>query len=360
MIWPVLWPVLWPVGRTATALLTAAALLTWLVLPSAPGYDTATHLVWARELLAGRPPEVTAAAAPTMHPLWLALSVPAVATGAGASVLQLLDLLSLALVVACVWRLAADIAGAVAGLLAAVALGSSFALLLLAFKAYVDLPFLALALLALVIERDRDARDAASAGRLLVPALLAGAGLLRPEAWGLGLLLVALRWGRGGEPRTLAVPALVVLAAPLAWAAVDLILTGDPLHSLTGTQELAAALGRKTGLGNAPIELVRQLGDLARPPVAAAGVLGVALAVWRIGTWPLVVLLAPLAFAVAGFLLVGALGLPLLQRYLLVPSALLGVFAGVAGAALIAAAFGRPLPGALGARQEAGARVAPS
>ncbi|MBO9532779.1 MAG: hypothetical protein J7513_07390 [Solirubrobacteraceae bacterium] len=365
-------------GRAAGLLLIAAAVAAWIVLPTAPGYDTATHLVWAREILAGRAPDTTALAAPTMHPLWLLLSLPAEPTGAGASLLQLLDLLSLGLVIACVWRLAADVAGFVAGAVAALAVGSSFALLLLAFKAYVDLPFLALALLAVVLERDwRPASGAeplisqsgvgeisgsaplsvdaaaaevrAAASDLLVPGLFLVAGLLRPEAWGLGLLFLALRWWRGARLVSLVPAAALVLAAPIIWALTDLVLSGDPLYSLTGTQQLAEALGRKTGLGNAPIELVKQLGDLTRPPVAAAGLLGAALAVWRIGWRPLVVPLAPLVAGVIGFLLVGALGLPLLQRYLLVPAALLGVFAGIAAAAILATALGRPLPGALGA-----------
>ncbi|MEH3054914.1 MAG: hypothetical protein PGN13_13090 [Patulibacter minatonensis] len=375
----------WPVGRAGAVGLAALAIVAWLLLPSAPGYDTATHLVWARELLAGRAADVNAAAAPTMHPLWLLLAVPAVATGVGGSLLQLLDLFALALVIACVWRLAADLAGRVAGAVAAVSVGSSFALLLLAFKAYVDLPFLALALLAVVFERgyvapgvrraaggvsssraagaralaalaDRQAGVARQreVGPFVVPGLLFVAGLLRPEAWAFGLLFLFVRWLRGATIGRLWAPALVVLAAPVLWALADLVLSGDPLHSLTGTQQLAEALGRKTGLGNAPVELVRQLGDLARPPVAAAGVVGAALAVHRLGWRPMVVVVAPLLAGVAGFLLVGALGLPLLQRYLLVPAALLAVFAGVAAAAILATALGRELPGALGGAAPAG------
>ncbi len=361
----------WPVGRRGALGLAALAVVAWLVLPSAPNYDTATHLVWARELLAGRAPDVTAAAAPTLHPLWLVIAVPAVATGAGASLLQLLGLLSLAVVVACAWRLAADLAGAVAGWVAAVAVGSSFALLLLAFKAYVDLPFLALVLVAVVAERAwRPAGGASGVGSepvagdgprsgpssrqhgghlpFAVPVLLLVAGLLRPEAWALGLLLVGLRVLRGAQVREVVAPALIVLVAPVLWALADYALSGSPVHSLTGTQQLAEELGRKTGLANAPVQLLLLLGDLARPPIAAAGLLGVGVVLWRLGWRRVMVPLAPLAAGAAGFILVGALGLPLLQRYLLVPAALLCVFAGVAAAAILAVALDRPLPGALG------------
>ena len=37
-------------------------------------------------------------------------------------------------------------------------------------------------------------------------------------------------------------------AGPLLWALHDLLLTGDPLHSLTGTRDNAALLGRVTGI----------------------------------------------------------------------------------------------------------------
>ncbi len=341
----------WPVGRRGALGLAALAVVAWLLLPTAPNYDTATHLVWARELLAGRAPDVTAAAAPTLHPLWLAIAVPAVATGVGASLLQLVGLLSLAVVVACAWRLAADLAGVVAGVVAAAAVGSSFALLLLAFKAYVDLPFLALVLVAVVAERAWvPAHAPAPSPRLsprAVPVLLLVAGLLRPEAWALGLLLVGLRLLRGATVSEVLRPALIVLVAPVLWAVADLALSGSPVHSLTGTQQLAEELGRKTGLANAPVQLLLLLGDLARPPFAAAGLLGVAIVLRRLGWRAVMVPLAPLVAGGAGFLAVGALGLPLLQRYLLVPAALLCVFAGVAAAAILAVALGRSLPGTL-------------
>lgn len=354
------------IDRRAAALLGALAVIAWLILPTAPNYDTATHLVWSHEILAGRAPGVDAASAPTLHPLWLVATLIASATGAGASALQLISLLSLAVVVACAYRLAADVAGVVAGVLAAVASGSSFALLLLAFKAYVDLPFLAVVLTAVVVERGWRPRagdlppaagasepalaDVAVGGAaatpasrradLAMPALMLVAGLLRPEAWAIGLLLVGLRLVRGGVLRDLVMPGAIVLAAPVLWALADLVLTGDPLHSLTGTQALAEELGRKTGLGNAPRELLVQLSDLARPPIAAGGVLGVALALRLVGWRPLLIPLATLAASVAGFLLIGALGLPLLQRYLQLPAVLLCVFAGIAAAVVVAAARG--------------------
>lgn len=376
-------PSVWPVDRRGAAWLVGAAVVVWLILPTAPNFDTASHLVWARELLGFRAPDVSAAASPTLHPLWLVIAVPAAATGFGAAVMQLLTLVSFAVVIACAYRIAADIAGVVAGVVAALATGSSFALMLLAFKAYVDLPFVALVLSALVVEwrtwrigaaaapdgsrfvaentANLDASQASRGGEpsvspLAVPALLFVAGLLRPEAWAFGLLFVALRvlHDRLDAERGLAlpiatvaraqlVPVLVVLAAPLLWLIADFVLSGSPVHSLTGTQALAEELGRPTGLARAPKELAVLLGDLARPPVAAAGLLGLGLAVWLRGWRPLLHPLVILAAGCAGFLLVGALGLPLLQRYLLVPAVLVCVFAGVGAAVVIATALGRHL-----------------
>jgi len=349
--------------------LVAAAAVAWILLPPAPNYDTATHLVWARELLHGHSPDVSAAAAPTPHPLWILISVlaVAVASSSATSVMTLISIASLAVVVGGIFALGRVIWTARAGVLGALAVASSFALLLLAFKAYADLLFLAFAIWAAVLE----ARRYVPTGVVDVPPVLAApilaalAGLLRPEAWAFGLLLVAGRWFAARHPSTRLVtadagptrgapsrpvvaaeievpfgvvaraePSLwlvfgIVIAAPLLWALSDLLLTGDPMHSLTGTQKLAEALGRPTGLLKAPVELLRQLSDLARPPVALAGVIGAALAVRVAGVRRLAVPLGVLIAGCVGFLLVGALGLPLLARYLLLPALMLCLLAGV-------------------------------
>jgi hypothetical protein len=108
--------------------------------------------------------------------------------------------------------------------------GGSFALLLFAVRGYLDVPFLALVLWAAVLVQARPDRVRPPLG------LLALAGLLRPEAWVLGGLLWLWR------DRTVAGAALVALA-PVVWSLVDLVVTGDPLRSLTGTSELARSSG---------------------------------------------------------------------------------------------------------------------
>ena len=182
-------------------------------------------------------------------------------------------------------------------------------------RAYVDLPYIALVLGALVIETKRP-----RAGWPVL-ALLALAGLLRPEAWlfsfaYLAYLLLDLDQpfkGRGGLGKTpdeegVGVPlepadtqkrglirprfvgargtptpsaaalAALALAAPVLWALFDWITAGSPTYSFTGTRETVDTLERQTG----PVDLVlygpRRLGEVLQWPgmVGAAG--GVVLA----------------------------------------------------------------------------------
>ena len=130
--------------------------------------------------------------------------------------------------------------------------GSSFALLLYAVRAYVDVPFLALVLWAGAVEVGRPRRG------VPVMALLALAGLLRPEAW----VLIALYWLWCRGWRSVALTALAAVA-PVVWAAVDATVTGDPLHSLHATSSLAETLGRERGLSHVPSALVSLLADVA-------------------------------------------------------------------------------------------------
>ena len=71
------------------------------------------------------------------------------------------------------------------------------------------------------------------------------------------------------DPRLWALAA----AAPLLWALGDLVVTGDPLHSLTGTRDTAQRLQRITGLDDVAGTVPRRLGEILREPVlfGAAG-----------------------------------------------------------------------------------------
>jgi hypothetical protein len=321
-----------------------AALLAALLVPTYPNYDTYFHLVWGREILAGHLPAFTAYAAPTEHPLFLAAcTLLDLIFGGWAD--RALVLVSVACFVALVWavlRVGRACFGFWPGLVAALLTGSSFAFLLYAARAYVDVPFLAAVLWAAALEAERPRRGAS------VAALLAVAGLLRPEAW----VLAGAYWlWCGWRRRNLLA---LALAGPVLWALTDLVVTGDPLFSLHATSSLAEDLQRERGLVHVPTAFVSFLADTARPPVFAAGLAGLVLiaveARTRPGPWlrrlpgvgaralpPVHAAHVPLALFFAGALTFagsGLAGLSILPRYLTVPAVALCLAAGyaVAGA----------------------------
>jgi len=107
----------------------------------------------------------------------------------------------------------------------------------------------------------------------------------------------------------------------------DLLLTGDPLHSLSGTRASGEALGRVTGLDNVATTVPRRIGEILREPVllAAAGGGLLALALHRNRRVRLAA--ATGVAALVAFCVLAAAGLPLITRYLLLPAALLSIFA---------------------------------
>lgn len=310
--------------RLACAALFVVAAAAWALIPTYPDYDAYHHLVWGRDLLHGVAPGFETFAAPTQHPLYIALAALLSLAGEHADrLLVLVTILSHAALTAGSYVLGRALFGRRPALLGALFVGSSFAFLLYAVRAFVDVPFLAIAVWAAALEAERPRRGA------LPMALLATAGLLRPEAW----ILAGLYWlwclpGRGSGERA----GLLALAAiaPVLWALVDLAVTGDPLHSLHGTTSLAEALGRERGIGNVPGPFVTFLADVARPPVAVAGVAGIVLAVRRFGPRAMAAALALLGAGTLTFIATGVAGLSILQRYLTLPAVALCVFAGYA------------------------------
>ena len=120
-------------------------------------------------------------------------------------------------------------------------------------------------------------------------ALLALAGLLRPEAWLFSVAYLALPGARPRpRPRAAAAAARrAELRRPASWSGwsrwprrrrsagrlFDLITTGDAAYSFTGTRDTVETLERQTG----PVDLVlygpRRLGEVLQWPglVGAAG-----------------------------------------------------------------------------------------
>ena len=214
-----------------------------------------------------------------------------------------------------------------AGVLAAVIVLTRVPVLDFGARAYVDIPFLVLVLGALLVETRRPRSG------VPVLALLALAGLLRPEAWLfsaaylLWLLWPGLRAARAAADRPAPARAaawrdaapLVAIAAsgPLLWALHDLLLTGNALHSLTGTRDNAALLGRVTGIEHVPQTVPRRLGEILREPVLLAAAGGGLLALaWRRDRRVRLGAAAGL-LALAAFCVLAAAGLPIITRYLL-------------------------------------------
>lgn len=311
--------------RRAFAGLGALAVLAWLLVPTYPNYDSYYALVWGRELLDGLKPSFEAYAAPTEHPLWVGWSalLRLVCGGAADRALVLTCVLAFVALVWATYRVGRACFTPLSGIVAALCVGSSFAFLLYAARAYVDIPYLALVVWAGALEAERPRRGAGPM------ALLALAGLLRPEAW----ILAGAYWLWCAYPERRLLPGLLalVLVAPVSWALVDLAVTGDALFSLHSTSDLARALGRERGLQHVPRSLVSFLADTARPPVFLAALGGLWLA-WRTRA-ELRAPHVPLALLGGGMLAFvgsGAVGLSLLPRYLTVPAVALCLYAGFA------------------------------
>jgi hypothetical protein len=283
-------------------------------------YDTLYALVWGRDLAHGTLPDYDVSLAPTPHPL-------ATLAGAILSLLGATGSISATLVLAFVWlgalawityRLGEAWINRAAGALAAAIVLTRRPVLDYGSRAYVDLPYLVLVLGALLVET----RKRRAGAPVLV--LLGVAGLIRPEAWLFSAAYLAWLWiGGVRDPRLWALAA----AAPLLWALSDLAVSGDPLHSLTGTRDTAQRLDRITGLSHVPTTVPRRLGEILREPVlfgaAGGGLLALAFLRARVALGAVAGVASLAAFSV-----LAAAGLPILGRYLLGPAVILAVFCG--------------------------------
>jgi hypothetical protein len=333
-------PVAWVAGVTAVLL---------IVFPVGfPNYDTIYALVWGRELAHGISPDYGAALPPTPHPLIDFLGLVTSPFGeAPITVTMILAYVSLGLIAWLVYRLGTVWFDRWIGIVAAVIVLTRAPFLSNGLRAYVDLPYIALCLGALYVE----ARKPRAGWPVL--ALLVPAGLLRPEAWGfaiaywLWLAFDIVRtdsetagmssrrspkvggwcavWRGERSNAELGWLALLALAGPIIWVLFDAITTGNPLYSLTGTQETVEDLKRQTG----PVDLIlygpRRLGEVMQWPGMIGGfgglVLGFFLLRKRSALGVAAVVLALLAFAV-----LGAAGLAIIARYTMLAGAILSIF----------------------------------
>ena len=315
--------------RLALAGLCLLAVAGFLVYPTYPNYDSYYSLLWGREALDLHALSFVGYRHPTEHPLAIALAVPLALLGDGADrVLVALTIAAFVVLVVGLYRLGRASFGAPVGLAAVVLLCTRFDFPFLALRAYIDIPYLALVVWAAVLELGARARGGPRArGGVPVFALLAAASLLRPEAW--VLIGFYFLWAAWPVPwRTRLLYAALTALGPVAWAVLDLAVTGDPLFSLHSTSGLADELGRASGLGSVPDATRKGLVKLDKLPVVAAALAGGALALYYAPRRALV----PLALFGSGiltFFAVGAAGLSVIQRYLLVPSIVVMLFAGV-------------------------------
>jgi hypothetical protein len=346
-----------PRTRPASVALHLAAscglgLLLWLAFGRTAfvNYDSAWSLDWMRQLVAGGSrPDLERLFSPTPHPLSDLASAALVplsdgggpAVGRGAETALVVSALCwLGALGVVTFRLGAAWFGTAAGVVAAVLVLTREPVLSYGLRTYLDLPYAVFLLLALLAETRRPRNGARTVAWLTL------AGLQRPEAWLLTAAYVAylvvhrvraagtvdatagrLRaWTAAAEVRTLLPLVALALVAPLGWIVEGLVLAGDPLQALTGTQQNAADLDRVTGVGSAVTVMPRRLGEIVREPVLLAAAGGALLSLAFLRRRAVLGVAAAVAAGVAFFVLAAA-GLPLLTRYLVFPATLLIVFA---------------------------------
>jgi hypothetical protein len=372
---------------TPLAWVAAVAAVLLLVFPLGfPNYDTIYALLWGRELGEGLSPDRGAALPPTPHPLAELFGLVTSPFGSGAiDLTMVVAYVSLGLVGYLVYRLGSLWFDRPIGAVAALIVLTRAPFLSNGLRAYVDLPYIALVLAALLIETRRP-----RAGWPVL-ALLALAGLLRPEAWLFSLAYLAYlildlgplrgdheregesrddREEAGGvaleradtqkrglvrprfvrargtppaSPLSLSVLVGLTLAAPILWALFDWITSGSPTYSFTGTRETVDTLARQTG----PVDLVlygpRRLGEVLQWPGmvgAAGGVLIAATIVLRPHRKSdtsipyegsnLPIGLAAVVLALGAFAVLACAGLAIIPRYTMLAATLLAIFAAFA------------------------------
>jgi hypothetical protein len=315
-------------ARAGFALMCVGALVGYLEFPTYPTYDSFYALLWGRDVLHLHLPDFAVYRAPTEHPLAIAFGALCSIFGQGGARLMVLgSIASFVAAVAGMYRVGRLSYGPVVGLVAALLLLSRFFVENLAAQGYLDISYIALVIWALALELERPRRGPA------VFALLVAAGLLRPDAWVLGgFYWLWCCWPHQRLDRAWRVRALkylgLALLAPLLWVAVDAIVTGDPLYSLTATAGLAQELERTHGFGAVLASLWSYSVRIDHLPVVLGALAGVAIAL-ALAPRRTVVPLGALAASYLAFLGEGAAGASLVDRYLMGAATLALLFCAV-------------------------------
>jgi hypothetical protein len=308
--------------RLGLALLCLGAAVGYLAYPTYPTYDSFYALLWGRDLLHLHLPDFAVYRGPTEHPLAIAFGLICSIFGQGGARLMVLgSIVSFVAAVAGIYRLGKLCFGPVVGLLAALLLLSRFFIESLAAEGYLDITYIALIIWAIVLEVERPRRGPP------VFVALALAGLLRPDAWVLSGVYWLWCFPGAGRRRRLEYLALAA-TAPLIWAALDAIVTGNPAYSLTATSGLAAELERTQGF-SAVVNSVWSFSErIDKLPVLLGAGLGVPLAIWMAPRRTVVPLLATVLLYLV-FLAEGAAGASVIDRYMLGGATLLLLFCAV-------------------------------
>src|SRR5262245_3240821 len=315
-------------AKLGFAAMCALALVGYFLYPTYPTYDSFYALLWGRDLLHAHLPDFRVYRGPTEHPLAIVFGAFCSIFGEGGARLMVLGSIgSFVALVAGLYRLGRLCFGPVVGLVAGLLVLSRFFLENLAAQGYLDISYVALIVWAVVFEVERTRRGRA------VFVLLAGAGLLRPDAW----FLAAAYWlwcvwptKRNRIPLSrAALYAALAAIGPLVWVLVDLIVTGKPFYSLNSTAGLAQELGRTQGLGSVLASVWTFLVRIDKLPVLLGALAGIPLAVWlapRRARTPL----AACVLLLGVFVLEGAAGASVIDRYLMGAAVMLLLFCAVA------------------------------
>jgi hypothetical protein len=310
------------IARAVFGLVCLGFAVGFFVFPTYPNYDSYYSLLWGREVIHLSTPVFQGFRIPTEHPLSIAVgAVLALFGEVGDRIFIALILATFLWLVWGVYRLGRISFTPVVGGLAALLLLTRFDFGFLAARGYIDVPYMALVVWAAVLEAARPRRGTP------VFLLLAAAGMLRPEGWLLaGAYFIWMAW-RATWGERLRYAALAAIG-PVVWCGVDLAVTGNPLYSLLYTSGSAEDLGRSQPISQLPSTLPQFFAALVKLPVellSLAGIVFGVVAAPRRAAMPLVLFVAGLGT----FVLIGAAGASVIERYLAVAALALIVFAGV-------------------------------
>jgi len=310
-------------AKLAFAAMCVGALIGYFALPTYPTYDSFYALLWGRDLLHAHLPDFRVYRGPTEHPLAIAFGAVCSIFGEGGARLMVLGSIgSFVALVAGMYRLGRLCFGPVVGVVAALLVLSRFFLENLAAQGYLDISYVALIVWAVVMEVEKPRRGTP------VLVTLAAAGLLRPDAWllaGAYWLWCSWRADNRARLRYLAIAAI----GPVVWVLVDLIVTGKPFYSLNSTAGLAQELGRTQGVAAVIGSLWTFTVRIDKLPVLLGALAGIPLAIWLTPRRVLTPL-AALVLLLGVFVLEGAAGASVIDRYLLGAAIVLVLFCAVA------------------------------